>query len=74
MYKTVYDLTRDELNELKNALFCGCHETGNLDEEEQKIVDNVVFDFEIPDKIVFSAFSGYSFVDEDFFCNIPERV
>ena len=69
MYRDVHDLSRDELNELKNALFYGCHEKGNLDEEEQAIVDGANFDFEIPDAIVFSAFSGYGFVEDDFFCN-----
>lgn len=64
--REVYDLTRDELNELKNALFYGCHENGNLDEEEQAIVDSANLDFEIPDAIVFSAFYGYQFDDDGF--------
>ena len=71
MYKTVYDFTREELNELKEAYF--------YDEEiKEPIMYNhwltgelvpVLFAGDIPDDIIFEHYKDVSFVDDDFFCN-----
>jgi hypothetical protein len=59
-YRSVDELTRDELDELKYGLYC-C------------LVDEGVCDYaypdEIPDEIVKKNYAGVSFVEEDFFCN-----
>lgn len=69
MYRNVYDLTKEELNELKNKMLYGCDECENLDDDEQEVVNEAVCEEDIPDEIVFIAFCGCSFVPEDFFCN-----
>lgn len=63
----VYELTRDQINELKSALFYGCHENGNLDIYETENIENATTPGEISDEIVYSAFSGYTFTNDDFF-------
>lgn len=72
-YRSVYELTDDELYELKEKLFYGCHENGNLDLEERAEVEAVQYAEDISCGIVYSAFSGYNFVKEDFFCNCDKE-
>lgn len=62
-YKTVYDLTSKELNELREAYF------------EQPDSENIFEEIEnITDDILFEHYDGVLFTDEDFFCNeINER-
>lgn len=67
---TVYDLTQEEKEELKSNLFWGAGEADNLDEHEKKTLDRAKKCSDIPDAIIFSAYSGYEFVKDDFFCNI----
>ena len=62
MYKTVYDLTKEEMNELKESLF--------WEEGSDEILDGINFPWEIPDSLIYSHYDGIVFVDEDFFCNI----
>lgn len=66
---TVYDLTQDEKEELKSNLFWGASEADNLDQQEKKTLDQAKTCADIPDAIIFSAYSGYEFVKDDFFCN-----
>lgn len=68
MYKDVYNLSPDQLDELRNNIFCGCHETGNLDFDEMEIVNAAACYTDIPDEIVFCCYSGYTFTNDDFFC------
>jgi hypothetical protein len=65
MYRTVYDLTREELDELKDALFWS-------DETDEEILEGIDYSWQIPDEAVLRHFDGISFVDEDFFCNIQD--
>lgn len=65
MYRTVYDLTRDELDELKDALFWS-------DETDEEILDGIEYPWEIPDDVVLHHFEGISFVEEDFSCGVKE--
>lgn len=63
MIKDVHDLTRDELNELKEAYF--------WQDETQDILEGAFTSPEqIPDSIIFEHYEDLCFVDEDFFCNI----
>ena len=65
---TVYELSRDQMDELKNNIFYGCHEISNLDFEQLKIVDAAIHYTDIPNDIVFCCFSGYTFTNDDFSC------
>ena len=69
MYKTVYDLNRDETNELKWAYFYS-------DEYDNTLVNNatlpILFPGDIPDSVIVEHYDGISFVEEDFSCNLKE--
>lgn len=59
--KTVYDLTREQLEELKNSFF--------WQDETQDILEGAYTSpEEIPDIIIFEHYDGICFVDDDFFC------
>lgn len=63
MYKSVYDLSPAEMEELKQSFF--------YQDETQDIIQGA-FDCpeQIPDEIILEHYSGVSFVDDDFFCNM----
>lgn len=63
MYKTVYDLNREELNELKDSMFLA-------DDADEEILNSINYYWEIPDEVIYNHYNGISFVDEDFMCNI----
>lgn len=69
-YMSVYQLTPDMLSVLKQKLFYDseCDEFQRLSDEERDSVASIAFYDQIPNEIVFHAFEGISFVDEDFFC------
>lgn len=59
--KTVYDLTREQLEELKNSFF--------WQDETQDILEGAYTSpEEIPDYIIFEHYDGICFTDDDFFC------
>lgn len=59
--KTVYDLTREQLEELKNSFF--------WQDETQDILEGAYTSpEEIPDSIIFEHYDGVCFDDDDFFC------
>lgn len=63
MYRTVYDLNKAELDELRDAMFWG--------DDDSFLEDNGISDvFQITDEMIYNYFSGLSFVDEDFMCNV----
>ena len=71
-YKTVYDLSPDELNELKQNYL-----TNSLLETEDKTpsygeLANAAES--VPDWIIFDNYAGIGFVDDDFFCNQKEVI
>lgn len=63
MYKSVYDLTREELIELKERYYCD--ESYNVSYGELANIDEIVSDEEI-----FTEYDEYVFCDDDFFCNM----
>ena len=67
---TIYELNENEMYELKEKLYYHCDEMAELNEAERYTVDEALTPEDIPDKIVYKAFGMYSFVEEDFFCNI----
>lgn len=63
MYKTVYDLSPAEMDELKQSFF--------WQDETQDILQGAFESPEqIPDEIILEHYSGVCFTDDDFFCNI----
>lgn len=63
MFKTVYDLTDDELLELKYAYQ---DELQNTDDAETFTCPE-----DIPDEVVLDHYDGCLFDESDFSCNIP---
>lgn len=61
MSKSVYDLTRDQLDELKAAYFWD-------DDAQDAIPEDCTSPDEIPDEIILDHYNGIDFVDDDFFC------
>lgn len=58
---TVYDLTKEELEELKTALF--------YEQDEIEVFQGIQYPSEIPDDFVYQHYDGVTFVKDDFFCN-----
>ena len=56
MYKTVYDLNREELNELKDSMFWA-------DDTDEEILNGINYYWEIPDEVIYNHYNGISFVD-----------
>ena len=65
--KTVKELTRDELNELKSMYLT------KLEEDESPSYQDYVNAEKIPDEIIFEEYAGITFVKEDFFCNLNKE-
>lgn len=75
-YFSINECTENELNELRETLFWADLSEGykseafSLSDEDIEILE----DCECPEEISFSllerAFEGFTFVDEDFWCNI----
>lgn len=65
-YRDTHSLSASEMAQLKASLYWGCCELGNLSAAERSIVENAVFEKDIPDDIVHHAFAEYVFCDEDF--------
>lgn len=62
MYKTVYDLSDDEIAELKDSFFW-------QDETQDVLKGAYTSSDQIPNDIIFEHYDMVCFVDEDFFCN-----
>lgn len=72
----VRELTRDQLDELKDSLYWQIY---HMDDEECAfaVIDSVLpytqktlpdYPHEIPDTIIFNVYAGICFVNDDFFC------
>ena len=61
---TVRELSRDQLNELKQAYAARLAETG-----EEISYGELVESTEIPDDVIFNHYDGILFTDDDFFCS-----
>lgn len=74
-YFSVYDCTPSELDELKMSLYSNADDfKADFTEEEWNILSKCEVPDFIPDSIVKRFFEGYSFVDEDFWCNMNEDL
>lgn len=61
---TVYDLNRDQLNELKQSYSAQLEECGDGISYEELIKAE-----DIPDEVIFNHYDGIIFSDDDFFCS-----
>lgn len=69
MYKSVYELNRDQLDELKwNYFYSDDYKPCLCKHWHTDELVPVLFPWEIPDEVIFEQFSGISFVDDDFSC------
>lgn len=64
MYKSVYDLSPAEMEELKQSYFY------QLQNENLEILQDITEAEQIPDDIIQEHYYGVSFVNDDFFCNM----
>ena len=63
--KTVYDLNRDQLDELKQTYACQLAEADGDVLSYGELADTS----NIPDDVIFEHYDGVSFTDDDFFCS-----
>ena len=63
---TVYDLNREQLNELKQSYLCQLVDTGDIDEIAY---GDLIESENIPDEIIFDHYNGITFTEDDFFCS-----
>lgn len=71
-YRDVTELNANELWELKDKLFWDI-DSEEMTEWQRNIVLDAIDQDDIPDELIFDVFGHYSFVEEDFWCNIPDR-
>ena len=67
--KIVQDLSREELDELKDTYF---YQLWDTDEEvlgEEGDAGRINFPSEIPDEVIFEHYEDVVFSEDDFFCN-----
>lgn len=64
-YRTVQELTREELNELKQSYVAETVKNPSWGE----LADSV----DIPDEVIFEKYAGIAFGPEDFFCNMGKE-
>jgi len=69
MYRSVEELTQNELQELRSNLYHQLLDDGSLNEVMGKEVNEEV---EIPMDFVKEYYADTTFVEEDFFCNLTE--
>lgn len=65
MYKTVLDLSYEELEELKESYFWD-------PDSDEVLGDKITSPHDIPDSLMFEHYKGVMFTEEDFFCNLKE--
>lgn len=62
--KTVHELSKNELDELRESYFC------ELQETDGDVLENIESANEIPIENVINHYDGIYFVEDDFFCNL----
>ena len=68
---TVYELTEEELAELKDSLYWAFANEDSMwyDPNAEKLLAGIEDPNGIPNEMIYEYFDGISFVEEDFFCN-----
>ena len=65
-YKTVYDLTDNEFEELKQTYFWQLIDD---DPDGEEVLGDITSWEELPDDVIREHYDGICFVEDDFFCN-----
>lgn len=65
--KTVYDLSHEQLDELKQQYVCQLYEDGDV--LESPSYDELADSQQIPDEVIFEHYDGISLTNDDFFCS-----
>lgn len=66
----VTELNHDELYQLKQELYYMTEVLPNLTAERIVAIKDAEYPDDIPDQIVYEAYEGIHFVEEDFWCNV----
>jgi hypothetical protein len=67
-YRTVYDLTPEELDELRATYW------DQLEEVDDDVIEEATDYEDVTDEMLFNHYDGISFVRDDFFCNMIEET
>lgn len=74
IYFTIKECKADELEELKMSLFYNYEDfKEDFTEKEYNVLENCESHLDIPFSILKKFYGGYSFVEEDFFCNMENN-
>lgn len=65
-YKTVYDLTDDEFEELKQTFFW---QLMYDDPDGEEVLGDITSWEELPDDAIYYHYDGIDFSEDDFWCN-----
>ena len=65
----VTELSKDELWQLKDALFWGVDWVETTDEQQAEL-DNAQDQDDISDELIYALYDGIDFAEEDFWCNV----
>lgn len=76
--KTVKDLSREELDELKETYFWQLQDDDDevlwaINNSDEKDIEGINDPSEIPDSVIINHYDGITFVEDDFFCNQTEE-
>ena len=66
----VTELNHDELYQLKQELYYMTDVLPNLTAERLVTIKDAEYPEDIPDQIVYEAYDGIYFVEDDFWCNV----
>lgn len=64
MYKTVKELSREQLEELRWSVFLDCAEKDDTIESPEYVTDETLY----------ALYDGVQFTDDDFFCTAGKEV
>ena len=77
---TVKELNRDQLHELKQVYYSELVNEGtfaevmgvNINEPSYEMIANI--DEYVSDEFIYEHYDGYSFTEDDFFCNVERNA
>lgn len=70
---TVKELSREQLNELKESYAIQLSDCGELEEVSGISYGELLESKNIPDEVIFNHYDGVTFTEDDFFCGHDEK-
>lgn len=69
MYRSVYELNNEELNELRESYYYQLYE---CDDDVLKLEDGTIIECaeDISMNVIYEHYNGISFTEDDFWCNL----